>query len=144
MCPNILSKEHLLHSLLLKKIALVCWGCTFNTYHPTGNQCKDPNWLDQVFGQSKLQPSCVPGSGMDVQYHLDTVSTASLAGPHSFLKAAQWCMKPKWLDFPGLKIPGSEAALPHHWANRASALESLRLFVCEIRVEPATSGFALC
>ena len=30
-------------------------------------------------------------------------------------------MKSKWLDFPGLKIPASEAAphYPHHWAYRA-------------------------
>ena len=33
-------------------------------------------------------------------------------------------MKPKWLDFLGLNIPGSEAALPHHWVHGVSALET--------------------
>ena len=59
------------------------------------------------------------------------------------MKAAQWRMKQKWLDFPGLKIPGSDAALPHHWAQGTCALETLLLRLCVIQVEPSTSGLAL-
>ena len=53
------------------------------------------------------------------------LSGYSLFGRPTFIpvKAAQWRMKPKWLDFPGLKIPRSE----DHWAHRASALETLSL-----------------
>ena len=54
------------------------------------------------------------------------------------MTAAQWRMKSKWLDFPGLKIAGSEAV---HWAHRASALETLLLLrLCVIREEPGTSS----
>ena len=43
------------------------------------------------------------------------------------MKAAQWCMKPKCLDFPGLKTPRSEDVFQHHWAPRVSTLETLLL-----------------
>ena len=52
-------------------------------------------------------------------------------------------MKPKWLDFTGLKILESEAVLPHHWAHRASAGETFLLRLCVISVESATFGFPL-
>ena len=42
-------------------------------------------------------------------------------------------MKPKCLDFPGLKILGSEAVLLHHWAHGASALETLLLLLCNLK-----------
>ena len=48
------------------------------------------------------------------------------------MKAAQWCMKPEMVGFPGLKVPGSEAALPHHWAHRACALDSSFSSVCNL------------
>ena len=35
-------------------------------------------------------------------------------------------------DFPGLKTPGSEPAVLHHWTHRASALETLLLRLCVI------------
>ena len=57
------------------------------------------------------------------------------------MKVAQWCIEAKWLNFPGLKISGSEAVLSHHWAHKASSLETLLLRLCVIRVEPATSGW---
>ena len=60
---------------------------------------------------------------------------------HSY--EAQRCMKAKLLDFPSLKIPGSEAVPLHNWAHRASAPETI-LLLCVIRVEPGTSGFPLC
>ena len=56
------------------------------------------------------------------------------------MKAAQWRMKQKWLDFTGLKILGSDAALPHHWAVGTRTLLTLPLHLCVIRVEPATSA----
>ena len=73
-----------------------------------------------------------------------TIWIQSLSRPFIPMKAAQWCMKQKWIDFPGLKIPRSDAALlPNHWA-RGHALVTLRLLrLCVIRVEPATSGLAL-
>ena len=47
--------------------------------------------------------------------------------PFNPMKAAQCHMKPKWLT---LKIPGSEAVLPHLWAHRANTLETLLLRLC--------------
>ena len=76
---------------------------------------------------------------MDVPYYLGTVC---LAGPHSFLSKLLK-MKPKWLDFPGLKIPASEAVLPHLWVHRASALQTLLLHLCVVQVELATSCLTL-
>ena len=52
------------------------------------------------------------------------------------MKTAQWCM-----NFPGLKIPGSDAVLPP--AHRASAVETLLLRWYVTSVEPTTSGLAL-
>ena len=49
-------------------------------------------------------------ANMDVPYYLDTFIP---------MKAAQWRVRPKWLDFPGLKMSGSEAVLPHHWAPKS-------------------------
>ena len=46
-------------------------------------------------------------------------------------------MKQNWLDF--LSLP-AESAFPHHAAHRASALETLLLHLCVIRVETATSA----
>ena len=60
---------------------------------------------------------------------------------HIPVRAAQWRMKKKWFDFQSLKIPGSEAVLPHHWA--ACALQSRLLRLCVIRVEQAISCFPL-
>ena len=51
--------------------------------------------------------------------------------PFIHMKVAQWRMKPKWLNFTGLKIPRSEAALPYHWAHRTNALETLFLLLLE-------------
>ena len=71
------------------------------------------------------------------------LSGYSLVGGPPFIpmKATQWRMKPKWLDFLGLKIPGLEAVLLHHFAHRTCALETLLLRLRVIRVEPANSGF---
>ena len=49
------------------------------------------------------------------------------------MKAAQLAHEAKMAR---LKIPGSEAVLPHHWAHRASTVETLLLRV--IRVEMDT------
>ena len=58
----------------------------------------------------------------------------SLVGRPPFIpmKAAQWHVKPKMSNFLGLKLPGSEAVLPH-WAHRANALETLLLSVNSTR-----------
>ena len=83
-------------------------------------------------------------------YHGCTISSGySLFGRPSFIpmRAALWRMKPKMTDFPGLKIPGSEAGLGssslllHRVAHRASALETLLLRWCVTSVELVTSVF---
>ena len=64
------------------------------------------------------------------------LSGYSLFGRPSFIpmKAAQWHMR-KMANFLGLKIPGSEADLLHHWAHRASTLETLLLWLFAIPVK---------
>ena len=59
------------------------------------------------------------------------------------IKVGQWCMKPKMTDFPGLKVPGSEAVLAHRVAHRVSTLETLLLRWCVTSVEPTSSSLAL-
>ena len=51
------------------------------------------------------------------------------------MKAAQWCMKQKWLDFAGLKIRCSSALLQHHGVQGTCALVTLLLPLCVIQVE---------
>ena len=96
--------------------------------------CPKQLWRNMVHGgHSCLYAPCTVKSGY------------SLFGRPPFIptKAAQWHIKQKCLDFPGLEIPGSDGAFPHHWAHRASALETLLLRLRVIQVEPAASGLAL-
>ena len=68
------------------------------------------------------------------------LDTARLAGTGSYESCSVVHEVKKKDDFPGLKLPRSEATLPH----RASALETLLLRWCVTRVEPAIYGLVLC
>ena len=62
------------------------------------------------------------------------------------MKAAHWRMSPKITDFPGLKLPGSEAILPFCFSTVWSieqAHKRLLLRWCVTSLELATLGLPL-